>query len=208
MDLNWEKIVGAVAPTIATALLGPLAGAAVSAIGGAVLGDENASEQDIAERLAAGTSPEILVRLREADNAFKLRLKELDLDLNKLNAAREAAYIADTASARTAHGGNPDVLNIGKIILGIFGATMGLTLWGSYLVLTKGITITDTGTAVAVASLIGSIVGYVAAQAQQVGNYLFGSSAGSKEKSEALSQAVQSAMQHVANGNAAVAKRP
>lgn len=83
--MDWKSILGSVAPTIATALGGPLAGAAVKFIGGQFLGDENASEEDIA-KFVTGASPEQLVLIKKADNDFKLRMKELDVDVFKIEA--------------------------------------------------------------------------------------------------------------------------
>ena len=78
-DFNWKGLVGTVAPTLATALGGPFAGMAVKAISSAVLGNEGGSEGDIALALT-GASPDTMLALKEADNSFALRMKELDVD--------------------------------------------------------------------------------------------------------------------------------
>ena len=92
MAIDWKSIVGAVAPALATALGGPLAGAAVSAIGGQLLGNDAASESEVAAVVAAG-KPEMLARLKEIDAEFKVKMEQLGIDLEQINQA-------DRASAR------------------------------------------------------------------------------------------------------------
>jgi len=65
----WKKIIGTVAPTVATALGGPLAGAATRAISSALLGKENATELEIAQAVENAT-PEQLVALKKVDVEF------------------------------------------------------------------------------------------------------------------------------------------
>ena len=50
---NWKAIVGTVAPALATALGGPLAGVAVKAIADKVLGKPAATEADVAAAIEA-----------------------------------------------------------------------------------------------------------------------------------------------------------
>jgi len=85
-----KNIVGAVAPTLGTALGGPLGGAAASAIAG-VLGCDN-DPQSLQKALAKAT-PEQLSEIKKAELDFEARMKELDVDLYALQTA-------DTADAR------------------------------------------------------------------------------------------------------------
>jgi len=85
-----KNIVGAVAPTLGTALGGPLGGAAASAIAG-VLGCDN-DPQSLQKALAKAT-PEQLSEIKKAELDFESRMKELDVDLYALQTA-------DTADAR------------------------------------------------------------------------------------------------------------
>lgn len=189
--MEWKKIINAVAPVLGTALGGPMAGAAVKVIAGAVLGDEDASEQQVTEAVMQGLSPESLVKLREADNAFKVRMRELDIDLAKLNAATEQAYLSDVQNARTSHGGSRGVFWLGIAILLTFAGVMVAVLWGSFQMIAGLIPIKDAGFASTVAGLVGTVIGYVAANAQQVVGYFFGSSKGSADKTDALAAAVR-----------------
>lgn len=189
--MEWKKIINAVAPVLGTALGGPMAGAAVKVIAGAVLGDENATEQQVTEAVMQGLSPEALVKLREADNAFKVRMRELDIDLAKLNAATEQAYLSDVQDARQSHGGSLGVFWLGIAILLTFAGVMVAVLWGGYALLVSPDPIKDESMKAIVSALIGTVVGYVAANAQQVVGYFFGSSKGSADKTDALAAAVR-----------------
>lgn len=189
--MDWKKLVGSIAPVLGTALGGPMAGAAVKVIANAVLGDENASEQQVNEAILQGLSPEAVVKLREADNAFKLRMRELDIDLAKLNAASEQAYLSDVQDARKAHASATGVYWLGIAILVTFAGVMAAVLWGSFQLLVGGITVKDVAMVATVSGLIGTVVGYVAANAQQVVGYFFGSSKGSADKTDALAAAVR-----------------
>lgn len=187
---DWKKIVGTIAPTLGLALGGPMAGAAVKLIAGAVLGDENAQEHQVAEAVMQGMSPEAVVALRRADNEFKVRMKELDIDLAKLNADVEKSYLADVQDARKAHGGNTAVFWLGVTILITFASVMIAVLWGGFTLMTGDATIKDEGAKALVMGLVGTVLGYVSANAQQVVGYFFGSSKGSADKTNALAAAV------------------
>lgn len=111
------NIVAQIAPTIATALGGPLAGAAAVALSEAVTGRKDSTEKDIATALLSNNT-DILFKLKEADNAFKIRMRELDIDIVKLN-------MSDTDSARqreikTGDVWTPRILG-GVVIVGWFG---------------------------------------------------------------------------------------
>jgi len=73
-----KNVVGAVAPTLGTALGGPLGGAAASMISDA-LGCDN-DEKSINKALQSAT-PDELAGVKEADREFDAKMKELDVDL-------------------------------------------------------------------------------------------------------------------------------
>jgi hypothetical protein len=81
--MEWLKTV---APTIATALGGPLAGMAVKAVSTALFGHQDASDDEIAAAMATAT-PEQLAALKKVDNDFKVQMKSLDIDLEKISAS-------------------------------------------------------------------------------------------------------------------------
>ena len=95
--MSWKETIGALAPTVATALGGPFAGMATKFIAGKLLGDESADDQAI-EDFIVNANPEQLAQVRALDNGFKVRMKELDIDLASLavdntKSAREMAKI-------------------------------------------------------------------------------------------------------------------
>ena len=88
MDLmkNFEPLISSVAPTLATALLGPVAGMAVKAISGALFGHENGTEEDIMTALTNPTGDQ-LASLKKIDADFKVQMKSLDIDLERIAAS-------------------------------------------------------------------------------------------------------------------------
>ena len=86
MDLGiFGKLIENVAPTIATALGGPVAGIAVKALSNALLGHGDGSEDDIKAALATAT-PDQIAAIRKVDADFKVQMKQLDIDLVKISA--------------------------------------------------------------------------------------------------------------------------
>lgn len=166
MSFDWKSLVGTIAPTLATALGGPMAGMAVKAIAGSLLGDENAGEADIAAALQ-GATPADLLKLKEADQSFKLEMEKLGVDLERIAAGdRDSARQREIATKDNA----PKIL-AGVIVIGFF-ATLATIAF---------VAIPD-GAQQPINILLGSLTALLI----QVGNYYFGSSAGSKEKTRHL----------------------
>jgi len=95
MSFDWKKLVGTVAPTIASVFGTPLAGMGVSAVLtalGITEADPVKVESKISEVLAVA-NPDVLLKLKTADQQFQLDMKKAGIDLEKL------AY-DDKASAR------------------------------------------------------------------------------------------------------------
>ena len=80
------NIVGAVAPTLGTALGGPFGGMTGDVIS-KVLGVEN-NPKSIEQALANAT-PEQLIEIKKAEKEFEAKMKELDVDLYKLETAEK-----------------------------------------------------------------------------------------------------------------------
>ena len=75
------NIIGSVAPTLGTALGGPLGGMAGDAIS-KVLGCDN--DPVSLEKAIATATPEQLLEIKKAEKDFEAKMKELDVDLYKL----------------------------------------------------------------------------------------------------------------------------
>jgi len=88
MDIlkTFGPLIGSVAPTIATALGGPVAGMAVKALSGALFGHEDASQDEIQAALANPTADQ-LAAIKKIDADFKVQMKSLDIDLERIAAS-------------------------------------------------------------------------------------------------------------------------
>tara|TARA_R100001440_G_scaffold57939_2_gene77793 strand:+ start:253 stop:729 length:477 start_codon:yes stop_codon:yes gene_type:complete len=97
MNLNAIKgLVGAVAPSLATAMGSPLAGAAMSAIADK-LGVKNEPKE--IERAIQNATPEQLVAIKEAELDFEAKMAQMEVDIFALETA-------DVQDARKAHKGD------------------------------------------------------------------------------------------------------
>ena len=79
-----KSVIGAVAPTLGTALGGPLGGTAAQAIS-AVLGCD--SDPKSLEKAIQQATPEQLTEIKKAELDFETRLAELDVDIFALETA-------------------------------------------------------------------------------------------------------------------------
>jgi len=121
-SFDWKALVKTIAPTLGTALAGPLGGMAGLALA-KVLGvpDESAHDDTALAAAVQGATPDQLLALKKADNDFKLQMQELGFkDLEAL----EAIAAGDRASARdreTKVGDWTPRLLAGGVTLGFFG---------------------------------------------------------------------------------------
>jgi hypothetical protein len=163
------NLVRTVAPTIASAVGGPLAGMATRAISEALLGKPDGTETELAEAAAKAT-PEQLLALKKAEQDFAVRMRELDVDLERIanedrNSARDREVKTKDLTPR---------LLAGSITLGYFGVL--------FFMLLNGLPTTGGSEAMLVMlGTLGTAWGGVVA-------YYFGSSAGSKEKTDAMNR--------------------
>ena len=91
-----KGVIGAVAPTLGTALAGPLGGTAAQAIS-AVLGCKN-DVKSISTAMQTAT-PEQLVAIKEAELEFEAKMAQMEVDVFALETA-------DVQDARKAHKGD------------------------------------------------------------------------------------------------------
>lgn len=157
---DWIKTLATVAPSIATALGGPLAGVAVKLAADALGVDD---ESSIEEMVLSG-DPEALLALKTAEANFKVEMKKLDIDIARIDGA-------DRASARTLAKENmlPQV-----IFSTIYTVGYMLVLWQ----FTTGDIVIPADSKV----LFGTVLGVLTAAQTQILNFWFGSSHGSKLK--------------------------
>lgn len=199
MSFDLKAAIGAIAPTLATMLGGPLAGAAVTALAGAFgitpTGDQAKDTAAITGVLQSGKmTPDIIAAVRKADQEHEAMMGQQGVDLAKINAAHEVAiaqtFTADTQDARKTFGQQQAILYLGIAVLLIFAVVMVAVLYAAYQLLTGGINIKDVSVVAAISGMVGSVVGYVASNAQQVVGYFFGSSHGSDSKTNSMSSSL------------------
>jgi hypothetical protein len=170
MAFDWKSVVGTVAPTIATALGGPLAGLAVKAIGGVFGLGEGATEADVAAKLA-GATPDDLLRLKEADQKFAIEMRRLDVDLERI-----AAGDRDSARAMQRETRSWAVPVLASVVVSGFIASSIAVLGGWVEGLKDPL----------IAALVGSVLGNITAATMLVLNFYFGTTASSRTKDETI----------------------
>ena len=168
MDLlkQFGPLLGQVAPTIATALGGPLAGVAVKTLSSALFGHEDGTEEQISEAMSSA-SPDQLAAIKKIDADFKVQMKSLDIDLERIAAG-------DRDSARQMQIANKDWLPKALAVFITFGF-FGILIWMMAFGLPK------TGVE-ALLMMIGSLTSAFGGIVQ----FYYGSSAGSKAKNDLL----------------------
>ena len=169
--MDWQSILKSIAPTVSTALLGPLGGVAVSAIG-SILGIDKATTTSIKDAFISGQmTPEQISKLKELELEYQNNEKERNFRYSEL-------AFQDRDSARKAN---------------VAGDVQRPLFWLSILLLvatlgSEGYTLFH-GVATAVPDMVvGRILGLMDAVALLVLNYWFGTSAGSAQKTELLTQ--------------------
>ena len=163
---KFGPLLAQVAPSIATALGGPLAGAAVKTLSGALFGHEDGTEEQISLAMSSAT-PDQLASIKKIDADFKVQMKALDIDLERISAG-------DRDSARqmqqNTKDSTPKILAY-FITFGFFGALVWILVFG----------LPETGTEVLLMML-----GSLSTSWTGVMQFYYGSSLGSKAKTDAL----------------------
>ena len=161
-------LVRTVAPSIATAVGGPLAGMATRAISEALLGKPDGTEDELVEA-AKNATPEELLALKQAEQSFVVRMRELDVDLERI--ANEDRSSARDREVKTGDW-TPKAL-AAAVTLGFFGVL-------SYMI-SNGLPQHGGEAMLVMLGTLGTAWGAII-------SYYFGSSAGSKEKTDALNR--------------------
>lgn len=169
MDFDWKSLVRTVAPSIASVFGTPLAGMAVSAVANAVLGPEEAKEnpEKKLEAALATANPELLQKIKQADQDFKLKMEQLGVDLEKVAAEDRASARAREIAVKDK---TPQIL--------AFSYTLG------YFALLFVVMFHDLPDAAH--DLLNTLIGVLSAAQVGIMTYYFGSSAGSARKTELL----------------------
>lgn len=158
--MKWGKLkdtVVGLAPTLAAALGGPIAGGAVKVLSNVLLGKDDGSEDELIAAIS-GATPDQLLALKKADQDYKSKMAELSIDLFELE-------VDDRKNARTSF---KDDLSAQKVLAAVFitGYFVLLALMGIYPDF----------------EIDPILIGVMAASVQAIMQFFYGSSAGSKLK--------------------------
>ena len=172
---DWKKMLGTVAPWIGAAATGgvpALVGMAAAQVGQAFGSDVKPTLDAIGQAIS-GATPDQMLALKQADNEFAVKMKELGFQ-NEQALLQIAAD--DRASARAMHTAVRDfstpILSF-AVVLAFFASI--------YLLLTQVVAIQD-----GMRDVVMMLLGTLAASFTQVMNFRFGTSAGSKDKTEII----------------------
>ncbi|MEM9617678.1 MAG: hypothetical protein AAF936_06920 [Pseudomonadota bacterium] len=161
-----KRVIVKTAPTLAHALGGPLAGAAVAQISKAIFGAPDADEETLSDALA-NASPEHWLALRRAEQEFAIALREANVEGQRIDAD-------DRADARQRQ------IQMADWTPSALGA---LIILGFFIVLAAMVSRKlPAGAETEFSIMLGALATMTAA----VVNYFFGSSAGSKEKTRLM----------------------
>lgn len=164
--MNWLETLKTLAPTVASAFGGPLAGAAVTAIG-EMLGVSEPTQEKIAKVIADGQlTGEQITAIRQLEMQYKNDEAERGFKYSELEFKdRDSARARDIATKDNVN------RNLAYVVIGAFIAMVSATLLGYARV---------------ESALAGTLVGYLSAKCEQILAYYFGSTSGSARKTELL----------------------
>jgi|TARA_R110002126_G_scaffold63234_1_gene162150 hypothetical protein len=158
---NLKAILGIVAPSLGTALGGPLGGMAVKAISSALTGKPGTILEDL-EGAISNATPDQLALVKKAEAEFKVQMKALDVDLAKINAE-------DRSNARAInHASNSKV-----------PAILAITTVAAFFSYIGFVTFVDHNADI---GLINVAIGWLGGSASAVISYYFGASVSAEKE--------------------------
>lgn len=164
---SLKKLLGGLAPTLATAIGGPMGGVAMKFLADKFTGGDTGKVEDF----ILSAEPGQLKELKVAELEFKKEMKELDIDLEEI-----AFKDRDSARGLAKLKGIWPQVSLSVVFIGGYFGMMYLfvtsDLWGGLDDFAKG--------------QIAIMIGVLTAGITQVMNFWFGSSAGSKAKTEKM----------------------
>lgn len=169
--MDFIAILKTVAPWIATAVTGPLGGMAVEAAANAL--GVTAKTTDALKQALAGATPEQMLALKEADQAFSLQMKRLGFDNIEKLAALDMENTKDARAMQVQVRSRVPAVLATVITIGFFGILIGM--------LQGALKTSDNQALLIMLGALGAAWGAIV-------NYYFGSSADSGRKTELLAQ--------------------
>jgi len=161
------EILAKLAPTAAALIGGPLGGLAVEAVGKA-LGLSNATQDSIKEVLTSGSmTPEQIAAIKQAEIDLKVKMKELDIKLEEVQAADRASARKLLTESGSWVPAALSVVTVGGFFMLLLGAATGhFELTGSDVMML--------------------LLGVLARETASVYQFWLGSSSGSRQKTEMM----------------------
>lgn len=169
--MNLKDLLATIAPTVASAVFGPLGGVALSALGG-ILGISQPTQDKIAKAIQSGQlTPDQLAEIQKLEIQYQENERErgfryAELEFKDREGARQReASVKDNVNR-----------NLAYFLVLSFVAVVGFTLAGMAKI--DGV-------------LAGTLIGYLSAKTEQVLSYYFGSSRSSDRKTDLLAGAAK-----------------
>ncbi|HEX7926769.1 MAG TPA: hypothetical protein VF678_04195 [bacterium] len=172
--MDWKDTVRGMAPAIGAALGGPAAGAAVAFLGERLLGKPGAAEAEVAAAVQSLMGDQRLI-LKPLEPAFTLRMRELGVDLERLNA--QHAQTGASARERQVVTGDRTPQALAYIYTGGFFAVLALQF---------ALVFMDRKIPEQVLRTLDISTGVLFAFVMASKDYFLGSSSGSKRKTEMM----------------------
>ena len=159
--------------------------------GGSKSADVAGKVLDIAKQVT-GLEPDDAAKAIALDPNLALQFKQAvlsnELEIRRLAFEETKLFVSDVQDARKYR--DDKVFWLGIAVLSVFALVIGLVLYGGFEILRGGVSV-EAGMFAAITGFVGTLVGYVAANAQSVTSYYFGSSSGSKDKTDALADSIK-----------------
>lgn len=171
--MDWLK---QIAPTVATALLGPLGGVAISAIGN-ILGVSEATQDKIASAIQAGQlTPEQIGQLKQLELQYQNEEKERGFRYEEL-------AFKDRDSARQANVTGGTQMHLFWLSMALLVITLGTEVWVLFHGYPEGLS----------EIIVGRVLGLMDSVAMLVLAYWYGTTNGSAQKSVLLAESTPKA---------------
>jgi hypothetical protein len=161
-----KDVIKVVAPTLGAALGGPLGGLAGQVIGGIVGGGKPGD----LEAALITQKPETLLALKQAENDFKLKLREMEID-------EEQIFAADRASAR----------ELAKVDMGPH-KLLSLVFIGGYFIIMAAFFVGKVDIDPGLKEPFLILIGVITANVPSIMQFWFGTSSGSQRKTDLLAE--------------------
>jgi hypothetical protein len=178
-------------PAVLAAIVKPLLGNGLNLVGNAVLAKgKDWVEQKLGVELKPDMTPDEIIRLKQAEMEHEQELLKLKLESDKLGLQQLDMYLEDVDSARNREmtiATSKDAPILNKIVTPVLAITIIALTFVLF-----GIVMFDSSPVEASRKdILIYVLGALTAIATQVIAYYFGSSVGSKEKSEELKRLIK-----------------